>query len=149
MTKTGRNDPCPCNSGEKYKRCCLNNPFISDRFTANLFQRIQTLANRIHDSSEAATDALEKRARSMIPGSDHREEVCAQILQYLDWLESQVRPLIARHSSIFWLCLDSRFPPGFDQQGDDLRRSAMSQMFNITKTLLFHKFGNTNIEPFT
>ena len=20
--KTGRNDPCPCGSGEKYKRCC-------------------------------------------------------------------------------------------------------------------------------
>ncbi len=22
-TKTGRNDPCPCGSGKKYKRCCL------------------------------------------------------------------------------------------------------------------------------
>jgi len=22
--KTGRNDPCPCNSGKKYKACCLN-----------------------------------------------------------------------------------------------------------------------------
>ncbi len=21
-TKTGRNDPCPCGSGQKYKRCC-------------------------------------------------------------------------------------------------------------------------------
>ena len=21
--KTGRNDPCPCGSGKKYKRCCL------------------------------------------------------------------------------------------------------------------------------
>jgi hypothetical protein len=21
--KTGRNDPCPCGSGQKYKRCCL------------------------------------------------------------------------------------------------------------------------------
>ncbi|MGD0919817.1 MAG: SEC-C metal-binding domain-containing protein [Thermodesulfobacteriota bacterium] len=21
--KTGRNDPCPCGSGLKYKRCCL------------------------------------------------------------------------------------------------------------------------------
>jgi len=21
-TKTGRNDPCPCNSGKKYKKCC-------------------------------------------------------------------------------------------------------------------------------
>jgi hypothetical protein len=23
MAKTGRNDPCPCGSGHKYKRCCL------------------------------------------------------------------------------------------------------------------------------
>ncbi len=22
-SKPGRNDPCPCNSGKKYKRCCL------------------------------------------------------------------------------------------------------------------------------
>jgi hypothetical protein len=22
MTKAGRNDPCPCGSGKKYKRCC-------------------------------------------------------------------------------------------------------------------------------
>ncbi|MBE0511389.1 MAG: SEC-C domain-containing protein, partial [Gammaproteobacteria bacterium] len=21
--KTGRNDPCPCGSGKKYKQCCL------------------------------------------------------------------------------------------------------------------------------
>ena len=22
MAKTGRNDPCPCGSGKKYKHCC-------------------------------------------------------------------------------------------------------------------------------
>lgn len=25
-TKVGRNDPCPCGSGKKYKHCCLNKP---------------------------------------------------------------------------------------------------------------------------
>jgi tetratricopeptide (TPR) repeat protein len=25
MAKTGRNDPCPCGSGKKYKKCCLAN----------------------------------------------------------------------------------------------------------------------------
>lgn len=24
MTKPGRNDPCPCGSGKKYKKCCMN-----------------------------------------------------------------------------------------------------------------------------
>ncbi|HEX5845101.1 MAG TPA: SEC-C metal-binding domain-containing protein [Rhodoplanes sp.] len=23
MAKPGRNDPCPCGSGNKYKKCCL------------------------------------------------------------------------------------------------------------------------------
>lgn len=26
MTKPGRNDPCPCGSGKKYKRCCQDKP---------------------------------------------------------------------------------------------------------------------------
>jgi|LSQX01.2.fsa_nt_gb hypothetical protein len=26
MRKIGRNEPCPCGSGKKYKKCCLNNP---------------------------------------------------------------------------------------------------------------------------
>jgi SEC-C motif/Antitoxin Xre/MbcA/ParS C-terminal toxin-binding domain len=26
--KIGRNDPCPCGSGKKYKKCCLSNAFV-------------------------------------------------------------------------------------------------------------------------
>jgi hypothetical protein len=26
LRHVGRNDPCPCGSGKKYKKCCLNNP---------------------------------------------------------------------------------------------------------------------------
>ena len=28
MSKTGRNDPCPCGSGKKYKKCCLAKTFV-------------------------------------------------------------------------------------------------------------------------
>jgi tetratricopeptide (TPR) repeat protein len=31
MAKTGRNDPCPCDSGKKYKRCCLEKDATSER----------------------------------------------------------------------------------------------------------------------
>lgn len=24
QVKIGRNDPCPCNSGKKFKKCCIN-----------------------------------------------------------------------------------------------------------------------------
>jgi hypothetical protein len=33
MTKTGRNDPCHCGSGQKYKRCCLDKDVAVERAT--------------------------------------------------------------------------------------------------------------------
>lgn len=32
MTKTGRNDPCPCGSGQKYKKCCLNKALTNEHY---------------------------------------------------------------------------------------------------------------------
>ena len=32
--KVGRNEPCPCGSGQKYKRCCLNQPQSSAKAAA-------------------------------------------------------------------------------------------------------------------
>ena len=31
MAKTGRNDPCPCGSGKKYKNCCLTKDEAAER----------------------------------------------------------------------------------------------------------------------
>ena len=31
MAKTGRNDPCPCGSGNKYKKCCLMKDEAAER----------------------------------------------------------------------------------------------------------------------
>jgi len=31
MTKTGRNEPCPCGSGKKYKHCCLKRDEAAER----------------------------------------------------------------------------------------------------------------------
>lgn len=33
--KPGRNDPCPCGSGKKYKRCCIDVDHEEDRVTIN------------------------------------------------------------------------------------------------------------------
>lgn len=29
MKKIGRNEPCPCGSGKKYKKCCINVPSLT------------------------------------------------------------------------------------------------------------------------
>jgi len=34
MEKTGRNDPCPCGSGKKFKKCC-ESKMIGKRFAAH------------------------------------------------------------------------------------------------------------------
>ncbi len=34
MAKAGRNDPCPCGSGKKYKRCCLAKDEEAERVIA-------------------------------------------------------------------------------------------------------------------
>lgn len=37
--KTGRNDPCPCGSGKKYKKCCLDKPGPTRADQANTYMR--------------------------------------------------------------------------------------------------------------
>lgn len=37
MTKIGRNNPCPCGSGKKYKKCCLINPLQANLYSKDYF----------------------------------------------------------------------------------------------------------------
>ena len=57
MAHIGRNDPCPCGSGKKYKRCCLS-------------------------EDEAAERAAQSALRAPAPGSPWRPspEILAQII---------------------------------------------------------------------
>lgn len=41
--KIGRNDPCPCGSGKKYKKCCLNRDQSSQRSSINNTPNIDSL----------------------------------------------------------------------------------------------------------
>ena len=58
VSPVGRNQPCPCGSGLKYKRCCI------DRYSAA--RRDETMAasvrkehHRVFGPATAANDALE------------------------------------------------------------------------------------------
>lgn len=37
--KIGRNDPCPCGSGKKYKTCCLKMPTGKKKLTAKMLNQ--------------------------------------------------------------------------------------------------------------
>jgi len=46
--KTGRNDPCPCGSGKKYKRCCLNlNVPVSKFITDPKWRRLREAEGKV------------------------------------------------------------------------------------------------------
>ena len=79
MEKIGRNDTCPCGSGKKYKKCCLNDPQkpsqIESSDTDDLTVFIE-LSNSINDLLEKSNF---KKARA----------VCRQLLnEYPEQIES-------------------------------------------------------------
>lgn len=65
MVKTGRNDPCPCGSGKKYKKCCLlteqSRPVpepIDDVFAETHAEIRELFQNRDFDSLDEANEVL-------------------------------------------------------------------------------------------
>ena len=48
MPKTGRNDPCPCGSGKKYKHCCLDKDRAAELAPA-IAQRVAVQAQKANE----------------------------------------------------------------------------------------------------
>jgi len=48
VKKIGRNDPCPCGSGKKYKNCCLKKPLDHRIKTPTITLEIMTDAAKLH-----------------------------------------------------------------------------------------------------
>ena len=73
----GRNDPCPCGSGAKYKACCLGRPAPLEERTGWLYHKIVTFAQRPGQRSflrdlldvavEASGDSDEKNIVRLLP----------------------------------------------------------------------------------
>lgn len=43
----GRNDPCPCGSGQKYKKCCMNKKRVLSAKVITTPSKTSSLAGRI------------------------------------------------------------------------------------------------------
>jgi hypothetical protein len=57
MTKPGRNDPCPCGSGKKYKKC--HGVAGPKKFTATILStKSFSLANRISSAASHLTTSI-------------------------------------------------------------------------------------------
>jgi len=72
--KVGRNDPCPCGSGLKYKKCCLNKDMQESKRTKELYYQKYRIRLKNRDDIEGI-----KRAGRLA-------------LDTLDLVESEIRP---------------------------------------------------------
>jgi SEC-C motif len=43
--KPGRNEPCPCNSGQKYKKCCALRPPLKEITDVTMAEKVETRLN--------------------------------------------------------------------------------------------------------
>ena len=71
MGKIGRNDPCPCGSGKKYKKCCLSfNPQEKEKIIQGYIKDVMAL------------DKLSNSINSLIEKKDFQkaQAVCQQLL---------------------------------------------------------------------
>jgi tetratricopeptide (TPR) repeat protein len=84
MAKIGRNDPCPCGSGKKYKKCCLP---LHEESRAN--QEAISLTpgfTDLDDLSNSVMDLIEKGRL------DEAEAACHQLLtRYPDQIDGMER----------------------------------------------------------
>jgi hypothetical protein len=88
--KVGRNDPCPCGSGKKYKRCCHEHTLLSHHLMRNLWLDSDVDMMLLHDdilvhldiamavrrdgvSGAATPDGILTRFRSNALWADYRE----------------------------------------------------------------------------
>ena len=60
MGKIGRNEPCPCGSGRKFKRCCLGKQEIAGSNMTEVQQAQISLQNAISKIQKAASQGVQK-----------------------------------------------------------------------------------------
>jgi hypothetical protein len=81
MTKIGRNDPCPCGSGQKYKRCCLPRDEAAAVERARAHEREQAAATLIADDDDGLDEASNRVIDLIDAGRlDEAEEAAQDLL---------------------------------------------------------------------
>ena len=100
MKKIGRDDPCPCGSGKKYKHCCLGKPALPDE--KDPAQRVmdemrEEVNSREFDSLEEAQEFLDRfgDSKNRVPQLDFlglsSEQVYRTLHHPLEDLEDMLR----------------------------------------------------------
>jgi tetratricopeptide (TPR) repeat protein len=88
MAKVGRNDPCPCGSGRKYKKCCLPSQSLPAPVMAAPAPRLSDLDLLIEDADDL--DEVSNGVVAAIKAGrlDEAERLCQQLAErYSDFID--------------------------------------------------------------
>lgn len=97
MNETGRNDPCPCGSGKKYKKCCLAETFVQVGREESVRKRL--VDNLMEFYNENYRDTIGEAHLMFWDDFDPREH-----------LEGHARD-IAYQNFFEWICYDFILDP--------------------------------------
>src|SRR5258708_702157 len=87
MSKLGRNDPCPCGSGKKYKKCCLPQEHPRRSWNGAVGGEEDFIAVLRPDVDEAVDRVLEKLESGA--GQAVEPEIKALLKQHPDYHKTQ------------------------------------------------------------
>ncbi len=105
MPRTGRNDPCPCGSGKKYKHCCLNKDRAAELAPA-IAQRVALQAQKANQVALRAgyqEELLESQAALQeAQALDAASNVVVDLVHAgrLDEAEQAARELLIRYPEV-------------------------------------------------
>lgn len=101
MQKPGRNDPCPCGSGIKFKKCCLNKaPVATPAASGDDARRLRGQAELVGEQTESVHDMLQRRHTEGSVPPLHGELPISeetQALMALPEVQAQLRELAAQY----------------------------------------------------
>jgi hypothetical protein len=150
MAKIGRNERCPCGSGHKYKKCCIDKPrLITDLQTKTILDLFKSHFEEIKAAHEATAAKIRERIAGFYPSLGSSIETDALIIrQYVDWLESQCASILSQQDPVFWLSLDRRVPSWINLQASrGPNRELIQYEASSIKTMLCLKYSAEQSSP--
>ena len=105
MPRTGRNDPCPCGSGKKYKHCCLDKdraaelaPAVRQRIALQAHKANQVALRKDHQEELLESQAALHEAQALDAASNAVVDLVHA--GRLDEAEQAARELLARYPEV-------------------------------------------------
>ncbi len=142
MGRPGRNDPCPCGSGKKYKRCCLGREPDAKKILPIAYHQtvfaddLTSLGSDVRSVADADAELLSRNFISLLaPPRVFSPQRSVEILELWEKsLEARMSEIICRHHVYYWLHVYRGLPPenvfGYrDIHSVDLIRNILESAF--------------------